>query len=833
MQESTGVVETGTRFFGSEAMFLYDYHTLEILDVNDTACSRYGVSPEEFRSMKITDLGEKYVPSESSGQLPVSVWKHRKACGESFFVQFTHQQIKYNGRTAQLAVAHDVTRLMENLSNRLHLMPKVDTMRASLPIATIEWDQNGRIRDWSDGATQIFGRSFSEIIGKNLFEADLMPEHLRDEARKKVMGFLNRSRSYFMIEADHTTKEGETIYCMWHNAAVYDQSGKLLSIFSMVEDITEKKEAEIRLKQSEERFRVLSDGSLVGIFMLQDEVFRYVNPRFCEIFGYLEDELLLKKDFLDLVHPEDCHILRKLREQWRSREIDSFEEDVRMEDKNGQLYHIRIYASKIFLDGDPALIGVIVDRTKQVEATQKYKTSVDSYRDLFDSIGDSIFIHDSTGMFTEVNRTALETFGFDRRELIGHGPEVIAAPGKVDMEQSYDYLDKAMNGEPQLFEWWARKKNGEIFPTEIRLTPGTYFGEKGVIAIVRDITEQYEKKEELRISEEFFRQLFQNAPVGIALLDENQNVQRVNRAFESIFGYTFEELEGEQVDAMIAPDDRIEEARELSARTEPFEFTTIRQTKAGRNIDVLIYGVPVVVDGKTRAIYGIYVDITERMAAQEKIRQSLDEKVVLLSEIHHRVKNNLAVITGLLELQYQSTDSSSAQKVLLDSQLRVNSMALIHEKLYQHETLSSINFDSYIKDLTGVIEDSHNRGQNSVALDINAERVQLAITQAIPCGLILNEILTNTYKHAFPKHFEGDPRISITMLRNRDNRILMRIEDNGVGLPDDFEKVNRSSLGMTLISTLSRQLEAKMDVRNEKGTCFEFVFRREEPMAAN
>lgn len=813
-------------FFSDEPMFLYDYHSLEIIDVNDACLKKYGFDKSELRQKRITDLGEKYFSKLPNKTKIPSIWIHKNKSGDPFYIQLTLHPFKYKGRNVQLAVAHDISHIMEDLKHQTHQLPRIENVKARIPMGMVEWDKYGSIRNWSDYAQKIFGWSFKEVVGKNLYDIGIIPSHLEEVTKKNIKELVEHKKSYFAIELIHHTKEGERIYCNWHNASIYDQAGELVSIYSMVDDITEEKRAGDQLRESEEKFRVLTDASLVGIYMVQNGLFRYVNPRMCEICGYSKHELIDTVDPVELIHKDDQKKLLRLREMWSSREIDSFEVNVRAYTKQQRVVHIKVYGSKIMMQDRSAMIGVVVDQTKEVEATAKYKNSVKSYRALFDSIGDAIYIQDQEGKFLEVNKSVEKMYGYNKNEIIGKTPAFLSAPGKVDMNKAENLVDKAFRGEPQMFEWWGRRKNGEIFPQEIHLNPGTYFGKNVVIAISRDISAQYEQQKVLKQNEMLFRQLFQNAPIGIALLDERKEVQMINSGFEEIFGYSFEEIKGLSIDSIIAPEDRLDEATNLSESTEPFEITSSRIKKDGNNIDVLIYGVPVRVDGRIIAIYGIYVDITDRKEAEEKVRYSLKEKEVLLSEIHHRVKNNLAVITGLLELQSHNTENYDARKVLKDSQMRINSMALIHEKLYQNETLSRIEFDVYINELIDVIKKSHNTTDRMISLDLDVDSIQFTITQAIPCGLLLNEIVTNSFKHAFSEMNGKKPRITVS-LKEIENHVELKISDNGKGLPKKFEELGKKSLGLTLISTLKKQIEADMIVENCDGTCYRFRFEKE------
>lgn len=833
MAQTEKSVVLENRFFQNEVMFLYDYYSLKIIDTNDIAEQKYGLPRKSFLGKRITELGEKYTGAKSKEKnelIPDSIWVHKDVNGNTFYVQFTVHQLKYHGEIVQLAIAHDISDKIENISTHLHELPRIDTMKSHIPLATIEWDENANVRDWSDAAQKIFGWSFNEIIGKNLFDIGILPGKLLDKARENIRNFVDHQKSYFVINSEHVTKEKKKIFCTWHNAAIYDQSGKLLSIYSMVEDVTEKRVAEDQLKESEHRFRVLSEASLVGVYMLQDSKFKYVNPRLSELSGYTKSELIGKINPFDMIHTSDRPKLERLREMWISSEIDSFEVDIRAHTKQDKLVHVKVYGSKIFLGDKPAIIGVVVDQTKQVEATEKYKISVDSYRDLFDSIGDSIYILNKSGTLIEVNKTALKTYGYSRNEIIGKNLAFMAAPGKVNLDQIDSFFKQSIEGKQKRFEWWGKRKNGEIFPEEVHFNPGSYFGDEVVIAISRDISVQFDQQKELKENEQLFRQLFQNAPVGIALLDEHKEIQMANHGFEEIFGYSFEEIKGLEIDTVIAPEEKQDEAKYLSESTEPFEVSSIRRKSDGSLIDVLIYGVPVIVEEKTIAIYGIYVDITDRKVAERQIRQSLKEKEVLLSEIHHRVKNNLAVITGLLELQSHRTSNVDASKALKDSQMRINSMALIHEKLYQNETLSRIDFDLYIMELTEVIRKSHSTAQHNIEVSFDTHNIQFSITQAIPCGLLLNEIVTNAFKHAFPKGFSEKPKLKITLHSEDDEKVLLKISDNGVGLPGSFEDLGEKSLGLTLIKTIRRQINADFSIDSKNGTTYSFLFKREDPM---
>ena len=818
-----------TRFFGGNPMFVYDYYSFEIIDVNEAAEELYGYTPEEFRKMRFIDLGERMNPSQIEGlntdkYNPSAIWEHNVKSGNRIYVQLTSHLINHNGKPAQFTIAHNVDHLVKQEKN-FGKLPRIESVRAHIPMGMIEWDRSFNVRDWSDKAGEIFGWSFDEVRGMNLFEIGLLHAENRELIDEQLKEFINGNKNYFSTESENITKQGRHIYCNWHNAAIYDQNQNLVSIYSLVEDITDKRVAQKQLIESESRFRILSEASLVGIYMIQGDKFKYVNPRFCSMTGYSSGELIDEKEPFHLIHTDDKWILEELKKKWDTDAVNSFDKNLKAVTKNGSVIHVRVYGSRGVLNGKPAVIGVVTDQTKQVEMYRNYRESLESYKDLFNSISDAIYILNRENRFIEVNHGAVKMYGFEKDEFIGSTPDMLAAPGKVDMQLTQSYMDKTFEGEVQQFEWWGKKKNGEIFLKEVQLNPGTYFGEPVVIAIARDISERYEQEQEIKHNEELFRQLFQNAPIGIALLDEHKEVILVNKGFEKIFGFNADEVRDVSLDKVIVPEEKREEASTLSGSTETFEVNTYRRRKDGKLVDVIIYGVPVIVEEKIIGIYGIYVDITDRKIAEKKIKESLKEKEVLLAEIHHRVKNNLAVITGLLELQAQGTDDVSARQVLRDSQLRINSMALIHEKLYQSENFSKIQFGNYISELTDVITRSYVTKEKPVEFKIESDPAELTITQAIPCGLLLNEVVTNAMKHAFKGREKGEIEIQ---MKKEDKKIRLTISDDGVGLPDNFEELEKKSLGMTLIHTLTSQLNGELDIRSNGGTAYELIFSVEK-----
>lgn len=220
-------------------------------------------------------------------------------------------------------------------------------------------------------------------------------------------------------------------------------------------------------------------------------------------------------------------------------------------------------------------------------------------------------------------------------------------------------------------------------------------------------------------------------------------------------------------------------------------------------------------------------DITERKRAEEQTKRSLKEKEVLLTEIHHRVKNNLQIISSLLNLQSGYIKDKQALRMFRESQDRVRSMALIHEKLYQSKYLNRIDFAEYIKSLANSLYRAYNADPKKIALKIEIKDVYLGVDLAIPCGLIINELVSNSLKYGFPPQWEGKGRIRIALIQREDDEIELTVSDNGTGMPEDIYFRQTETLGLKLVTILTEdQLKGKIKLDRRKGTKFQIRFKK-------
>ncbi len=342
--------------------------------------------------------------------------------------------------------------------------------------------------------------------------------------------------------------------------------------------------------------------------------------------------------------------------------------------------------------------------------------------------------------------------------------------------------------------------------------------------------ERKRAENELREREQELRSINEHISEGIYRSTPNDGLVYVNEAFALMFGYdTPKELLEVKAPKLYADEKRRQEITEIENRQGYIKNMEVEfRRKDGSTFWGLMSG-KVVNDAEGNVQYydGSVLDITDRKHSEELLKQSLKEKEILLAEIHHRVKNNMAIISGLLELEAMNRESDTELKnIFHESQLRIHSMAMIHEKLYQAGNFTNLKIGNYISELVDIIQDT--LGQNEKQIDIRIEKefdVQLNINQAIPCALILNELVTNAIKYAFNDTNQGTLHIC---LEEKNDMITFRLKDNGPGLPEGIAEKPPNSLGFVLVKQLTKQLEGELNMYNDDGACFEITFRRND-----
>jgi PAS domain S-box-containing protein len=334
-------------------------------------------------------------------------------------------------------------------------------------------------------------------------------------------------------------------------------------------------------------------------------------------------------------------------------------------------------------------------------------------------------------------------------------------------------------------------------------------------------------KDALIASERKYRKLFDLANDAIFVADADTGILTfANKKAQELIGLPFEEIIGMH-QSQLHPKEDTEKYKKI------FEEHIQSGTAISENIFVLNKDkkkIPVEISagvtaiGGKRLIQGIFRDITDRKLIEKQLKTSLREKEVLFRELHHRTKNNMQVISSLLNIQSAFINNEQVSKIFRETQSRIRSISLVHEKLYQSEDLSNINLYDYIKDLANTLLSGYRMDSEQISLEFDADDVLISIDTAIPCGLIINELITNSLKYAFDDNGTGNIKVLIRPTEN--SNIELRISDNGKGLPDRFDFNNTKTLGLKLVKKLAEsQLRGTIDLIAGKGTEFMIKFK--------
>jgi PAS domain S-box-containing protein len=329
--------------------------------------------------------------------------------------------------------------------------------------------------------------------------------------------------------------------------------------------------------------------------------------------------------------------------------------------------------------------------------------------------------------------------------------------------------------------------------------------------------------------DEYLGQAFDRIPVAMIVVNQQGEITRLNQLAESTFGYSSTELIGRPVEVLIPT--RYHRAHP-AYRNGFLAETNARPMGAGRDLSGLRkdgsefpveVGINPVQTGEGPMVLSVILDLSERKQSEKRIQDALQQKDLLLREVHHRVKNNLQVIHSLLDLQALKSKDSELVGMLRDSQNRIRSMSLIHQTLYQSQNFAQVDFQRFLGELLPRLTEAYGSMSNLVTIDIRAHDVKLPINEAIPCGLIVNELVSNALKHGFTDHQKGTIVVDIRPLD--DQQVELSISDDGKGIPEELDLMRTGSLGLQLVHLLTRQLHGQLDIQRMKPTRFALRFK--------
>jgi PAS domain S-box-containing protein len=689
--------------------------------------------------------------------------------------------------------------------------------------AIVSTDENQTIIVFNRAAERMFGYTTSEMIGAPI--SRLIPEPFR-RAHAGHMDAFGRSpgeaRNMGLRGPVRGLRADATEFPIEASISQTVIAGKKL--FTVIlRDITERRRAEDALRRSEQQYRELMEQAADAIFVADhDSRFADVNRAACEMLGYSRGELLGLR-VIDIVDERDLTDRPLRLDKLESGQAVSTGRVLRR--KDGAVVQAELN-SRMLPDG--RMLAMVRDVTERKIAQDKIAANERHLRQVLDALFGFVGLYTVDGILIDANRAPLELAGLTRDEVIGkpfwdtywwnYDPRVQA--------ELRDAMARAAAGEIVRYEPTVRMGGGRLIDIDCTFSPlrDTDGAVTGIVGFGVDITEQKRAREVIQDTQ---RQL-----AGAQLLAKlgSWEVDLVtNRRQWSDEIYRLFELDPAQVGAshevfltVVHPDDRtlVADAYERSLRDRtPYAIEHRLLMPDGRAKYVAGLAHTVYADsGAPLRTLGTLQDISDRKLAELQLGRSLREKETLLREMHHRVKNNLQIISSLLHFQAKKLKDPDDLVVLNDGRDRLRSMILVHEKLYRSNDLVNVDFGDYLRTLVNQLRQSHTGSRTSeIQVDIHAEPVFLPIETALPCGMIVSELTSNSFKHAFADRPTG--RLGIEATRTGDC-LSLTVEDDGVGIPVTTNIESPASFGLQLIRNLADQLGATVDIDADSGTRF-------------
>ena len=598
---------------------------------------------------------------------------------------------------------------------------------------------------------------------------------------------------------------------------------------ALQQQILERQQVQQILQESEERFRSAFDFAAIGKALVSLEGrWLQVNRALCEILGYSEPELL-QTTADALIHPDDFEIGLDAVQQMVKGKRRSIQFQKRYFHKQGHVLWIQLSTSVVRdAEGQPMyLINQLQDVTARTHAEKALELQSLITKNIAEGIG---LIRAADGIFVYTNPKFEQMFGYEAGELIGQHVSIVNCedqPGKAEHLAQEIRQALAEQGE-SVYEIQNAKKDGTPFWCRAHTSTFEHPEHGWVhVAVHEDITEQKQAEQAQRESERRFQAIFDQTFQFTGLLKPDGTLLEANQTILDFGGIELADIinrpfwEARWWTISAATQTQLQEAIAQAASGE-FVRYEVEVLGMGETVAAIDFSLKPLRDetGAVSLLLSEGRDISDRQRI-EQIEASLAAKEVLLQEVHHRVKNNLQIISSLLSIQSKQIQDPATLEVFTESQNRVKSMALVHEKLYQSDDLAKVDFADYIQSLSAALFRSYNFKLKTIALKLQVSPVFLNVDTAIPCGLILNELVSNSLKHGFPNNTPGE--ILIRLDANADQSFSLSVQDNGVGFPQAVAKTSKS-IGLQLISGLTKQLHGALEMSSDQGTLCKITF---------
>ncbi|MBD1920225.1 PAS domain S-box protein [Microcoleus sp. FACHB-831] len=710
-------------------------------------------------------------------------------------------------------------------------------------------DPSGHIASWNSGAERLKGYREKEIVGSH-FSRFYTAQDIEDGKPERELQ-VACSQGRYEEEGWRVRKDGSWFWANVVITALRDKEGNLQGFSNVTRDISDRKQTEDAIRKAFDTLRkslkelsdikfALDQSAIVAITDARG-VITYVNNKFCKLSQYSREELIGQTHRIINAGYHPPEFFKNLwstisrGEVWRG--------EIKNRAKDGSYYWVdTTIVPFVNEQGKPfQYLAIRFDSTDRKRAEEGLQETSERLKTMVEASPLPIITLDLQQNVKMWNQAAERMFGWTEDEVLNRPITIVPIDKQAEMVALLkDSLEGKANSS---VETRRQKKDGSLIDVSLSTAPlrdakGNVYGSMGVIVDVSERKRAEEEKTRLlasiQESEERFRATFNQAAVGIAHIGLDGKWLLVNQKLCDIVGYTPEELELLTFQDITHPDD-LDADREYVRQMLASEIQThsIEKRYLHKNGSYIWINLTVSLVrstdslgsnglGEPKYFISAIADISDRKRTEEQIKASLKEKEVLLKEIHHRVKNNLQIISSLLNLQSESIKDSRILDIFKEGQNRIDSMALIHEKLYQSENLDRVEFCEYIQELASNLYYSYEAGSKDIVLTINVDNVQLGIDTAIPCGLIINELVSNSLKYAFPSGRSGE--IIIDLHWEDDTELILSVSDNGIGFPQNVDFKNTESLGLQLVIALTNQLDGNIELNRDIGTEFKLKF---------
>lgn len=652
-----------------------------------------------------------------------------------------------------------------------------------------------------------------QIIGKTIF--DIAPKDIAEIYYQKDLElFANPGEQIYDLKLSNAI--GEIKEATFHKTTIADDNGVITGLIGTFIDTTREKQAETAMQESESKFMKLAETTALAILIYQDDRIVYANKSTTEITEYDEEELIGML-FWDLVHPDDLERVKEAgaKRQLGKETIPRYE--FKIVTKTGKIKCVDLSGTTILYNGKNAGIISVNDVTDRVNILEKVRESEERAKFLANVTFEGIVIH-KNGKIIDVNESFQKITGYGKKEAIGKNllDYVVLAKDKIKI------MTKIVQQKAAPYTITAQRKNGERFIAELEACNIKYNGKMVRIAAIRDVTERSQMEKALEQSQERLEMALDGASIG--LWDMDYVTGKVYRSdnWATMLGYKPEEIHNDEDfwEWLLHPDDKErvkQESRKVQKNRERYIRTEYRlRCKDGSYKWILSWGqyAEYSKNGVALRSVGVHIDIDKRKKAEEEIQNLLKSKEILLKEVHHRIKNNMSSLASFLSIQNKLTDNIEAKDILLGAKSRVKSMGVLYDKLYRTENYKKLAMREYLSKL---VDEISNIFPNIKDIEIIKDIEDFAIDAKFffPLGIIINELITNSMKYAFNGRENNILSISCRLVNNR---VILSINDNGKGLPNDVNEKKSTGFGLQLVNMLLQQIKGNMSINRSFGT---------------